>query len=372
MNRMMTYAAAVLTASLGASLGAAVQAEAEAPPAYGREILDDPALYSTRLKWAIKEGKFKDFCLAVSRGDPVRLDKAMPRPWDASILNDPSSVSFRLQKLLKEGRLAEFYLRAEEAMNAFRRKLDGNPPFSEKEYHDRLWMYYFIAAAPPVTIDDDSRHPGPPYTETDYKVKFFTLYHTGFKGSSDEDYLRYEREHRKQLLHLYASYSAGVLKAVRDNYDPEIEEKIKKMTFQPRKEDDEETRHRLFQFFNTKKIKIRNRNGYLPGKIKWMEKLVVKSLLYYFPGKPREVERYLRMAGYRGEEEMDELIYRTVGRIPESECLFKGDRGKRYERKIRTGAVSYVNDRYTDPIELYARDRKWEKNKDQDKGNKTP
>ena len=42
-------------------------------------------------------------------------------------------------------------------------------------------------------------------------------------------------------------------------------------------------------------------------------------------------------AGYREKEEIDELIYRTVGRVPESEFLFRRNRGKRYEKKLRTG-----------------------------------
>ena len=36
-------------------------------------------------------------------------------------------------------------------------------------------------------------------------------------------------------------------------------------------------------------------------------------------------------AGYREKEEIDELIYRTVGRVPESKFIFKGNRGKRCE-----------------------------------------
>ena len=54
-------------------------------------------------------------------------------------------------------------------------------------------------------------------------------------------------------------------------------------------------------------------------------------------------------AGYWEKEEIDELIYRTVGRVPESEFLFRGDRGKRYEKKLRTGRASHINDRYMHP-----------------------
>ena len=63
-------------------------------------------------------------------------------------------------------------------------------------------------------------------------------------------------------------------------------------------------------------------------------------------------------AGYREKKEIDELIYRTVGRVPESEFLFRGDRGKRYEKKLRTGRVSHINDRYMHPPDIAIRDRK--------------
>ena len=63
-------------------------------------------------------------------------------------------------------------------------------------------------------------------------------------------------------------------------------------------------------------------------------------------------------AGYREKEEIDELIYRTVGRIPGSEFLFRGNRGKRYEKKLRTSRVSHINDRYMHPLDIAIRDRK--------------
>ena len=69
----------------------------------------------------------------------------------------------------------------------------------------------------------------------------------------------------------------------------------------------------------------------------------MKHLLHYFPNHPREEECYIRLAGYREEEEIDELIYRTVGRVPGSEFLFRGNRGKRYEKKLRSGRVSHIN-----------------------------
>ncbi len=63
-------------------------------------------------------------------------------------------------------------------------------------------------------------------------------------------------------------------------------------------------------------------------------------------------------AGYREKEEIDELIYRTVGRVPESEFLFRRNRGKRYEKKLRTGRASHINDRYMHPQDIAIRDRK--------------
>lgn len=51
----------------------------------------------------------------------------------------------------------------------------------------------------------------------------------------------------------------------------------------------------------------------------------MKHLLHHFPNYPREEECYIRLAGYREEEEIDELIYRTVGRVPGSEFVTRQD-----------------------------------------------
>ena len=84
----------------------------------------------------------------------------------------------------------------------------------------------------------------------------------------------------------------------------------------------------------------------------------MKHILHYISNHPREEECYIRLAGSREEEEIDELIYRTVGRIPGSEFLFRGNRGKRYEKKLRTSRVSHINDRYMHPLDIAIRDRK--------------
>ena len=47
-----------------------------------------------------------------------------------------------------------------------------------------------------------------------------------------------------------------------------------------------------------------------------------------------------------------------MGRVPESEFLFRRNRGKRYEKKLRTGRVSHINDRYMHPLDIAIRDRK--------------
>ena len=67
----------------------------------------------------------------------------------------------------------------------------------------------------------------------------------------------------------------------------------------------------------------------------------MKHLLHYFPNHPREEECYIRLAGYREEEEIDELIHRTVGRVPGSDFLFRGNRGQtvRKEAAHRPGEL---------------------------------
>ena len=152
-------------------------------------------------------------------------------------------------------------------------------------------------------------------------------------------------------MYLFSSYSAGLLKRVRESYDPDLGEKLKKMKFQPRKDDPAEISKRNYLFFINKQILRDNRNSTIPSYINMMEELLMGRLWSYFHGQPREVEKYIKLAGYQSEEEIDELIFRTLARTPKTEFLYQGARGKRYERKIRSGKESSVNDRHLHSID---------------------
>lgn len=95
------------------------------------------------------------------------------------------------------------------------------------------------------------------------------------------------------------------------------------MKFQPDKNTDAETNRRNYIFFTNKQIRRNTRNYSLPSRIRWLEKILMAKLWYYFRGQAREVEKYIKLAGYRSEEEIDELIFRTVGRTPKVE-LYQG------------------------------------------------
>lgn len=166
--------------------------------------------------------------LATGRGEPVQLARTIPIPWNKEILKDPETSSSQLKSLLEEGRLEEFYVLAKKKLHDSRQELKETNRFSEKGYLDRLWMLYYITAVPLLTVDYSPDVPHPRFNKDDYVLKRAALMQIAFELISDEDYLRYERQHHKELVHLFASYSAGLLKRVRESYDPDLEEKLKK------------------------------------------------------------------------------------------------------------------------------------------------
>ena len=289
--------------------------------------------------------------LATGRGEPVQLTRTIPIPWNKEILKDTETASSQLKSLLEEGRLEEFYVLAKKKLHDSRQELKETNRYSEKGYLDRLWMLYYITAVPLLTVDYSPDVPHPRFNKDDYVLKRAALMQIAFELISDEDYLMYERQHHKELVHLFSSYSAGLLKRVRESYDPDLGEKLKKMKFQPRKDDPAEISKRNYLFFINKQILRDNRNSTIPSYINMMEELLMGRLWSYFHGQPREVEKYIKLAGYQSEEEIDELIFRTLARTPKTEFLYQGARGKRYERKIRSGKESSVNDRYLHSID---------------------
>lgn len=61
-----------------------------------------------------------------------------------------------------------------------------------------------------------------------------------------------------------------------------------------------------------------------------LEPAFVEMLVRFYPGQSGEVVKYLKKAGY-ADQEIGDLIDRTIGRDGKKEFLYKGGRGRQHE-----------------------------------------
>lgn len=61
----------------------------------------------------------------------------------------------------------------------------------------------------------------------------------------------------------------------------------------------------------------------------------------FYPGQAGEVVKYLKKAGY-ADQEIGDLIDRTVGRDGRTEFLYKGDRERQHDRKIKSRGSGHM------------------------------
>lgn len=255
-------------------------------------------------------------------------------------------------ELLKEGKLAEFY-----HIMAKNRTIVGtiweNGIYSKEEVNELLWIFYYVAKAPVF----------PPigYKETERPVE-----NKNIDFSRKEDMAscitRQCRElsataagcgvNKKQLAELMALYSAAINRAIYDVYDPDMRKKQEKLAVEYDKIYVERQKRWFKDHANdpwsgmmeidgpaenlrSHFLANESRNSSARSSLDdFLAKELMNTLLLCFPGDKASVEKYLNLAGYRGEE-MDEFIDRTVGRDVHTEFLYKGDRGRRHEMKLK-------------------------------------
>ncbi len=74
---------------------------------------------------------------------------------------------------------------------------------------------------------------------------------------------------------------------------------------------------------------------------KRLEPAFVEMLVRFYPGQAGEVVKYLKKAGY-ADQEIGDLIDRTVGRDGKTEFLYKGGRGRQHDRKIKSRGSGHM------------------------------
>ncbi len=146
---------------------------------------------------------------------------------------------------------------------------------------------------------------------------------------------------RKELCRIWAEYGAAVLKTFRTQYDPELKQKQARMKEEYDKMSAERTlrlvqerKLSLFRgadprsiYYNNKLLSNEDRNGNCKYHLeKRLEPAFVEMLVRFYPGQAGEVVKYLKKAGY-ADQEIGDLIDRTVGRDGKTEFLYKGAAG---------------------------------------------
>lgn len=302
------------------------------------------------------------------------MDSDLPVPLDAAILKDQSSWAARLGVLLQQGKREEFYQQAKQALDEFRNKRNDRQELDEKEKHDFLWLFYWVAQVRLLVMDSDedvawargSR-------DLDYDVKRDAL------GSIAISWFDSYFPDDKQTRRLRATYAAVMIRdflgqyrseefvrAPKDEPDEWSEElnakqyairveTAKNSPFDKNRDpDDPEYKKECMEWqidldrqlqepwveYNNKRTKYvaqSSRNSSLKGYIaphQHGEKSFVQMLVRLFPDSALDVRKYLLEAGY-GKDELDGLIDRTVGRSAETEFLYKGNTGRRHDKRVR-------------------------------------
>ena len=161
---------------------------------------------------------------------------------------------------------------------------------------------------------------------------------------------------RKELCRIWAEYGAAVLKTFRTQYDPELKQKQARMKEEYDKMSAERTlrlvqkrKLSLFRgadprsiYYNNKLLSNEDRNKNCKYHLeKRLEPAFVEMLVRFYPGQAGEVVKYLKKAGY-ADQEIGDLIDRTVGRDGRTEFLYKGDRGRQHDRKIKSRGSGHM------------------------------
>ena len=282
---------------------------------------------------------------------------AHPYPWlkapDAiSLFKEKPAVVQGWDELLKEGKLTEFYAALEKTQKLVATIWEAKV-FSREEVNQLIWIFYYAAKAPVFPpIGYKETEPPVEHKDLDFSCKkevasCVTGLCRRLPSLTAECGVK-----EKQLAELMALYSAAINRAIYDVYDPDMRKKQEKLAveydgiymerqkrwFKDHANDPWSGMREIdepWENFRAHLLANSSRNSSARFSLdEFLAKELMNTLLLCFPGDKASVEKYLELAGYR-DEEMDEFIDRTAGRDARTEFLYKGDRGRRHEMKLK-------------------------------------
>lgn len=286
-------------------------------------------------------------------GKPVQL--RLPLPDSISAFKTSPQEKKGFLSLLHEKELPDCYREARKKLDAFSSKGAGD--VNAEDVRILSWIFYVVASADTFPWDYDENTPKDGlYDNVDYKLKtriveWMSSLSWGIAGIVSRCGVK-----RKDLGRLWAEYGAAVLKTFRTQYDPELKQKQARMKEEYDKMSAERTlklvqegKLSLFRglepqsvYYNNKLLSNQYRNdGCKYNLEKRLEPAFVEMLIRFYPGQAGEVVKYLKKAGY-ADQEVGDLIDRTVGRDGRTEFLYKGDRGRRHDRKLKSRGSGHM------------------------------
>ena len=196
-------------------------------------------------------------------------------------------------------------------------------PDIKNDLQKGMWLFYLVAAVP--SIDDTVEGNGEWLCENsdlDYEVKekmilsFFPKEIRKSNGTKLHDEALVMRE-------LFLLYSSIILNQFRQELNPLFLYTYKYNRFLYLYNMDlRQDRDRFTKYCNYMNVRI-GRQRKLNSIINNMEEDFVGMLVQFYPTKAVQVKRYLKLAGY-GDDEIPDLLDRTIGRVPQASYLYKG------------------------------------------------
>ena len=259
---------------------------------------------------------------------PIKMDPDLKSPSVLSNPGSPPAEGRELRELLHKGDLNQFYGVVENLYKNYGK--DDEATMTKDQIVKELWFFYYIAATPAGQQNlNNPEEDAPPFVDMaldiDLKSRAFQslvyLYHP---------HVAQELKVRKREADaLISSYCAAYFKQLRAVLENGFNDKFPTVT-DVFGEDIKRSQWEARCKYRSMYLIAQRRNITAKFNLKFMEKQFMEKLVENFPGKKADVIKYIRMAGYQ-DDEIGDLVDRTVGREAKTEFLYKGrnKKGKR-------------------------------------------
>lgn len=273
----------------------------------------------------------------------IKLDRTLEAP-SSELCNDREDPITKLRFLLKQNDLLEFYKHAVPLLN-FQKELD------EKSEKEQQWIIYYLSGVPLLDMSSQETvskcFAAFSSMTVDIDVKFkiaSTILSSYYIDTND---LTSKKRTKKLIGNI--KYCAIILKTFKESYKEDI--KLFPLLSQQtnsfsslgnsRKNKPSIKNIELSEIISrASSLNSRNninkyRKRILEQNISLLEKNFVEILTKYFNGKYSEILKYIKLSGYK-DNEISELLNRTVGRNSRTEFLYKGRYGLEHDRKNKS------------------------------------